>query len=59
MVSGQIGAAPEIRCDAGGEIRHIHRFGRQGHDDLAIAVRNHIGIVEMALALWRAALAES
>ena len=71
VVHREIGAALEIRRDPGSEVRRIWPppvpspasgggNGRRQHDDdLTVAVRDHIGIVEMALALGRAALAES
>src|SRR5271154_4988475 len=60
MMSGEIGAILKIRRDAGGkgnEFLRNRRFGRQYDDDLALAMRDHVRIVEMAFAFGRAELA--
>jgi hypothetical protein len=61
MMRREIGAAPEIRRDPfdksmmGGECgRRLSILGGQDNDDLPIAVRCDIGIIEMAFALRRA-----
>ncbi len=52
MVHGEIGAAPEVHRDAGRGV------GGQDHHNLTLAMRDDVGVVEMALALGGAALAE-
>jgi hypothetical protein len=65
VVGGEIGTDPEVRRDSGGKARkaivtgRIRRLGRQHDDDLAFAVGDDIGIVEIAFALGSAALAEA
>src|SRR6516225_11282156 len=54
VMSSEIGTSPEIRPDAGGEFC----FLRQNDDDLTFTVCHHIGIVEMAFAFGRTALAQ-
>ena len=60
MVRGEIGAAGEIRRDPRPATisAAVGGLGWQHDDDLPLAVRDHIGVVEMAFALGRAALAE-
>src|SRR4029077_15479301 len=64
VMNGEIGAAPKVRGYPGGkgtgaiETRRIRRLGRQDDDDLPVAVRDQIGIIEMALAFGGTALAE-
>ena len=57
-MSGEISAACEIRRDTDSEFRHIRRINRQDHNNLTVAMRDYVGIVEMAFAFGRAALAE-
>ena len=58
VVGGEKGTAGEIRRDPGRKVRRIRRLGRQGDDDLTVAVRDHIGVVEMAFPLRSAAFAK-
>ena len=68
MMGGEIGAVSEIDRDAGGKSdeflpspptgkKRVGVVRRQHDDDLALAMRDNIGIVETAFALGRAAFA--